>query len=321
LLRSMRTTENAIELSARQSNHTILGLDELAHVDGKMVARAIYFLPGGVSKTRMARDLTLQPVYNWTTVVLLSSERSLAQKVTGDGGQWTGGMAVRFPDIDCSEVEANVPRDTLAKIDGIYHHYCHAGPYFTALREGGYRRDASELRSRILAAADKLAGEAADGARRRAALPFALIGVAGELAQKFCFLPKSAKIDKAVNWGWGRYTTSLEARALNPAGQALANLRRWIAERWDVAIKKVDEPYRTTRDAVGWYDDEAIYIPVTRISEAIESVLSVPAFARLLDKHEMLWARTDDQRAAIRRVPSVGKVDVYALKKGMFRDE
>jgi uncharacterized protein (DUF927 family) len=253
----MRTTENAIELSARQSNHTILGLDELAHMDGKTVGRTIYLLSGGVSKARMSRDLMARPTHNWTTFVLLSSEKSLAQKVVGDGGQWTGGMAVRFPDVDCGEVDANVPRDTLTNIAGIHRHYGHAGPFFTALREAGYRREPDKLRSRILAAAENLAGEGTDGARRRAALPFALIGVAGGLAQKFGFLPESADIAAAVNWGWERYASSLEARALNPTSQALGNLRRWIAEHWDVAIKHIDTPYKTSRDAIGWYDDNA----------------------------------------------------------------
>jgi len=259
-----------------------------------------------------------RPTHNWTTFVLLSSEKSLAQKVVGDGGQWTGGMAVRFPDVDCSEVDANVPRDTLAKLAGIYRHYGHAGPFFTALREAGYRREPDKLRSRILVAADNLAGEGTDGARRRAALPFALIGVAGGLAQKFGFLPESADIAAAVNWGWERYASSLEARALNPASQALGNLRRWIAEHWDVAIKHIDTPYKTSRDAIGWYDDKAIYIPITRVGEAIEGVLSVTAFARLLRKTGLLQDWTDDRRVAIRQVPNIGKVDVYALKKTEF---
>jgi hypothetical protein len=48
-------------------------------------------------------------------------------------------------------------------------------------------------------------------------------------------------------------------------------------------------------------------------------VLSVTAFARLLRKNGLLQDWTDDRRVAIRRVPKVGKVDVYALKKTEFR--
>jgi hypothetical protein len=45
----------------------------------------------------------------------------------------------------------------------------------------------------------------------------------------------------------------------------------------------------------------------------------VTAFARMLRKSGLLRDWTDDQRAAIRRVRKVGKVDVYALKKVEFR--
>ena len=324
LLRSMRTTENSIELAARQANHTILGLDELGHVDGKLVGRAIYFLSGGISKARMSPKLTLQPQYTWRTFVLLSSEQSLAQKVVGDGGHWTGGMAVRFVDVDCTEVDAKVPKDILAKIAGIYRNYGVANFVFgTAFldHELDTEANAAQLRAKVLDAADAIAGEQADGARRRAALPFALIGVCGTLARQFGVLPKTADIDAAVAWGWEKFTRSVEAQALNPEGLAMANLRRWIAQHWGVAIKKTDEPYKSSRDALGWYDRDAIYIPVGRVSEAIDGALSIAAFARLLGRAELLWDRTDDRRAAIRRVPDVGKVDVYALKRAAFRDD
>jgi hypothetical protein len=320
LLRSMNTTQNAIELSARQSNHLILGLDELAHVDGQTVGRTLYFLSGGVGKARMTAQLTPRESHVWRTFVLLLSEQSLAQKMAADGARWTGGMAVRFPDVDCSEVNANVPKDTMEQIGGIYRHFGDAGGRFIGqFIAKGLHRDPDKLRVRVLDAAANLAGAHADGTRRRAALPFALIGIGGGLAREFGILPKDARIDDAVNWGWQRYASSIEARALNPQALALANLRRWIAERWDIAIKHVSSPYRTSREAVGWYDDNAIYIPVARIGEAIDGVLSVPAFARLLDRAGLLWTRTSSQRAAIRQVPTVGKVDVYALNRMEFR--
>jgi hypothetical protein len=254
--------------------------------------------------------------------VLLSSEKSLAQKVNSEGGQWTGGMAVRFPDIDCSEVNANVSKATLDAIAGIYRNYGWGGGTFAGgLEHYELDRDPGTLRSRVLAAAEAIAGEQADGARRRGALPFALILVCGKLAQDFGLLPESADVKAAVEWGWQRFTSSTEALALNPEGLAMFNLRRWIAECWDVAIKKTDLPYKSMRQAVGWYDEHAIYIPVGRISEAIDGAMSIPAFARRLDKSGLLWDRHNNQRIAVRMVPKVGPVDAYALKKKAFRDE
>jgi hypothetical protein len=231
-------------------------------------------------------------------------------------------MAVRFPDVDCSDVDANVPRATLNKIGGIYRNYGVAiGPFAQAFMDGGGFDKPDELRAKIFTAADAIAGADADGARRRAALPFALIGVCGTLAREFGFLPEVTDIKGAVKWGWGRFIRSTEALALDPYKRALANLRRWIAEHWDAALKKTELPYKSSRDAVGWYDDDAIYIPTDRMLEAIGGALSVRPFVRMLNEKKLLLRRTDDQRLAIRNVPKVGKVDVYCLDRAEFRDD
>jgi hypothetical protein len=322
LLQSMRATENALEIAARRSSCLILGLDELAHVDGKTLGRVIYFLAGGISKARMSAQLKLRERYTWRTFALLSSEKSLAQKIIGDGGEWAGGMAVRFPDIDCSEVDANVPRDTLTKIGGIYHNYGVAiGPFAQAFMDGGWFDEPDELRAKIFGAADAIAGPDADGARRRAALPFALIGVCGALAREYGFLPEATDIKGAIKWGWGRFIRSTEALALAPYKRALVNLRRWIAEHWDSALKKIGSGFQNNRDAVGWYDDDAIYIPTDRMLEAVGGVLSVRPFVRKLDENGLLLRRTDDRRLAVRSVPKIGKVDVYCLDRKAFRDD
>ena len=104
LLKSMRATENAVEGLARDSSGTIFALDEMAHADGKVIGRMIYSLAGDVGKARMRRDSSLRRSYTWSTYAVLSGEKSLEQKIRDDGGQWTGGMAVRFPDIDVTGV-------------------------------------------------------------------------------------------------------------------------------------------------------------------------------------------------------------------------
>jgi hypothetical protein len=255
--------------------------------------------------------------------VLLSSEKTLARKVVGEGGEWTGSMAVRFPDVDCSDVDAKVPRETLEKIAGIYHHFGHiGGPYITAFKADGLHHEphTSELRSRILAAAETIAGGDPDGARRRAALPFALILISGVLAQRYRLLPATAKIEEAVKWGWGRYSASVEAQALAPQTQALENLRRWIAEHWESALKKIEAAYHNSRDAVGWYDEEAIYIPTGHIADATGGVLSRNAIVDVLKKRALLL-RCGDDRPPVRHVPGIGRVDAYVLKRRAFRDE
>ena len=85
---------------AQASHGTVLALDEMAHADGKAIGGRSIQLAGNVGKGRMRADATMRRSYSWSTFVILSGETSLEEKVSGDGGIWTGGMAVRFADID-----------------------------------------------------------------------------------------------------------------------------------------------------------------------------------------------------------------------------
>jgi hypothetical protein len=126
----------------------------MAHADGKMIGRVLYSLAGDVGKACMRPDSTLRRSYTWSTFVLLSGEKSLEQKIRDDGGQWTGGMAVRFPDVDVTGVNPGVAKETIDAAQRISAHYGHAGLEFVRkLVESGLHRDPNALRERILVAA------------------------------------------------------------------------------------------------------------------------------------------------------------------------
>lgn len=130
LLKPARFTANSIELLARQSNGLVLALDELALIDGRTLAQVIYGLAAGVGKARMTVGSKLQHQIKWATFVLLSAEQTLELKINNERGKWTGGMAARFVDIDCSDVNRKVPQETIAAIRQIEQHYGEAGPEF-----------------------------------------------------------------------------------------------------------------------------------------------------------------------------------------------
>jgi hypothetical protein len=319
LFRSWRTTGNAFEVHARNSSGTILPLDEMAHVDGATVGRSLYALAGGVGKARMGQNTTLQPSYTWSTFVLLSGEKTLEQKIRGDGGQWTGGMAVRFPDIDVSEVNSRVPAETIDAIDQIAQHYGHAGPAFvTALIAAGLHRQPDSLRGRVLAMARNLAGDEADSPKIRAAIPFAVVSIAGALAQQFEVIPVEADIAGAVRGAWGQFISSSDALALDPEEQAIANIQRFVKQAWDVTIRDTTGCALINREAEGWYDTDAVYLPKETLTKAVRGLLSEAQVARLLDRRDYLAKRGDRNRIATRYVPKVGHIDCYALKRSVF---
>jgi hypothetical protein len=320
LYQSARATDNAIEALAARATGTVLSLDELGHVSGKIAARMIYTIAGGVGKKRMTADATMRDGFTWSTFAILSGECSLAEKIRSDGEEWVAGMAVRIVDIDVTDINRQIDQDVLQRIGAINVHYGHAGPEFVrTLLEAGYHQHAGDLRDEILRAARALAGDGADSPKIRAATPFALLQIVGNLAREFKLIPETTDIAGAVTWGWQRFCQSADAMALEPEAQAFANIRAWVAERWNVTIKPVAfEGGINNREAVAWYDEDTVYLPRERLREAAGGVLKENAIANTLDQQNLLMRRDDRSRRYVRHVPKVGKVAAYALKRSEF---
>jgi hypothetical protein len=321
LAQSARASDNAVEALAQRATGTVLSLDELAHGDGKVTERVIYMIAGGRGKERMKPDALIREGYSWSTFAILSSECSLQEKIRAGGGEWRAGMAVRIVDIDVTGINRNVGSETFRVINKIEHHYGHAGPAFVdAMISQGLHRQAAALRKRVDAGAQEIAGADADGAKLRAAIPFALLLIAGEMAKAFGIIPNcSATVRDAVMWAWGRFQQSSDGLALEPEAQVVVNLRRWTAERWNVTIKSVEEKGGVNnRETIAWYDEIAIYVPKDRIREAAGNVLKESHIGAMLDRRGLLAQRTESDRFCVRWVPKVGKVTCYALRRSEF---
>ncbi|TXM66518.1 DUF927 domain-containing protein [Methylobacterium sp. WL12] len=323
LLQSARATANGVEMMAARSNGSVLAMDELGHVNGKELGKIIYSLASGVGKARMTADAQLRASHTWSTFIILSAEKSLEEKVRGDGGEWYGGMAARIPDIDISGVDRAVDHAVMAKIQAVDRNFGHAGPAFVeAMIEAGIHQQAQTIRAGINTAASKIAGEGADGAMVRAASPFAILLTAGRMARQFGLLPAGMDIDGAIRWAWERFQKSTDAVALDPETQAVTNLRAWVAERWGSDIQATDpeEGTRATnRNALGWYDDRAVYIPAHRIVEAAGGTLKEAEIGRALHAQGLIAKAKDHDCFFVAYVPRVGRVKAYALRRDEFR--
>lgn len=314
LAQSARATDNATEALAGRATGTILSMDELALASSKTVGKLIYMIASGSGKRRMRADAMLRPSYTWSTFAIFSAERSLEETVRADDGEWRAGMAVRFADIDVTEVNRQVDAATLRLIRQIEQHHGHAGPAFVrAMISRDLHRQTEELKSRILAVSRQLAGADADSAIVRSAMPFAVLLTAGELAKALGIIPSHAEVDEAVLWAWERFSHSPDSDVLSPEDHAIEKLRQFIAERWGITIKNVegDSGYR---EAIGWYDKDAVYIPKDRIVEATGSFLKKTDIGLLLKRNNLLIKHETD-RFTYPYVPKVGHVTCYVLKR------
>ena len=190
--------------------------------------------------------------------------------------------------------------------------------FVQGLIEAGRHRDPASLRQLVNAAMEKLAGAKADSATKRAAQPFALLHVAGTLAQALGVLPAQTDVAGTVRWAWRRFGQSAEAAALDPDEQALDNLRLWVLERWDQSIKDAEQAGPGYREALAWYDEAAVYIPKGRLYEAAGGILKGTRVAALLHERDLLTRRPEPDRLYVRWVPNVGRIAAYALSREEF---
>ena len=317
LLSTWRSTDNAFEATAAVSNGTIMAVDELKGADGRLIAKTLFQLTSGTSKSRSNLSQTLQRKLQWTTFVVTSGEQSLKEKVLADKGDWVPGMSVRFTDIDVTDVNSQVEKALIeATMNGIQAHHGVAGPAFCReLVSKGHHNDPDQIRQQVHEAAANLAGPDADGSRQRAAMPLALILVAGELAMTFGILPRY-ELSDAIHWAWQKYVQSPDAASLDPVQDLLDALQAWVASNWDVTLKELNtfERKGNSREADGWYDDDCVYILCTRIVDAAGIGLKRAQIARILDEQGLLLLK-DADRKTCRRVPGMPGVTVYALDR------
>ena len=252
-----------------------------------------------------------------------SGEQSLKEKVLADRGEWVPGMSVRFTDIDVTDVNSRVEKSLIESvINGIQENHGVAGPAFCReLVNKGHHLNTDKIRQQIHEAAAQLAGPDTEGSRQRAAMPLALILVAGELAMSFRILPQY-ELSDAIHWAWRKYLQSPDAASLDPVQDLLDALQAWVARTWDVTLKELSPvmPKNNSREADGWYDDNCVYILSTCIVDAVGIGLKRAQIARILDEQGLLILK-DADRKTCRKVPGMAGVTVYALDRSRIGPE
>lgn len=329
LLQTARATDNAFESMASRSTGTFFAVDELGNIPGKGVGALIYMLAGGVGKKRQKADTTLRESYTWSTFVMFSSELALEEKVRSEGGRWMTGMPVRIPDVDVSGVDWKVPRTTRDQIEAIDHNFGHAGLLFVrALIEHGKHRQPEKLLATIKELADEIAEGQTDGATLRAALPFAIVQMAGDLAREFGLIPDETDVAAIVDWAWEKFQGSADAEALDPVEQAFTSIRAWTSRRWGSSIQDLFPPAdprtgaapKPTQKADGWFGPDVVYLPKELLCEAAGGTLTERAIAKALNERGFLaeHKRHSSHNLYASYVPILGKRKAYALVRAEF---
>lgn len=259
------STANAVEVIAATASESFGAFDDLAAMQRPQdLSAVLYGVSGGSGKSRMAgisAAAGLGEAAEFRTFMLLSSEHTLKDTITGAGVEYRAGLSRRYPDVNVT-AGARVSGEVLGRIEGVQRNYGHAGPAFVRwLIAEGWHTKGHELRKRIGEAADALAGDDAIPAQREAAKVFALVQVAGELAVDAGILSSKAKIEVAVLTAWQTFGASDEGRATEGEASLLNGFRSWLAGAQGVYLTDASDPdARLYRERLGWVTETQIVL-------------------------------------------------------------
>jgi uncharacterized protein (DUF927 family) len=220
-LQRWRATDNGLEALAAQHSDCLLVLDEISQVDPKAAGEVAYMLANGSGKARANRTGTMRDTASWRLLFLSSGEAGLAEHMAQANRKPKAGQEIRLLDIPADAGRGLGLFDTL-------NDYASGAVFSKALTEAAgkyYGTPAPVFIEKLVQHLDKLPEmvkkaqrefmaehlpENAGGQAHRAALRFALVGAAGEIATVW----------KLTGWAMGE--------AMAAAGICF---KAWLAQR------------------------------------------------------------------------------------------
>jgi putative DNA primase/helicase len=347
-VRLWRSTDNALEATLASSNDTLLPLDELGQADPRAVGPMVYMVAGSTGKTRMSRDATVKPSYQWRALVLSSGEKPIAVLLAlGQGKHAHAGQLVRAIDIkvdrkqgafdafsqsadilDASAFAESLKRAALTC-------YGTAGPAFVQLLIDA-KIDSDNVRLRVdTFTKETLKDVKGDrGQVVRAAQRFGIIAAAGELAIELGLLP----------WPEGQPTEDANilfkawlderggAGAVEP-GQMIAQVRLFWDEHGDSRFDDLDplnpnpvtgqeHERRPVNNRAGYRkgegDEQRWYVPPEVWKSEICVGLDPRAVAKVLIDLGMMEPGEGGKQSKVVRLPKLPPKRFYVIKPSIF---
>ena len=192
-LQRWRATDNGLESLAAQHSDCLLVLDELSQVDPKAAGEVAYMLANGSGKVRSIRTGAMRDTASWRLLFLSSGEAGLTEHMALAGRKPKAGQEIRLLDIPADAGRGYGVFDTLhehiggaafskALTEAVAKNYGVASIAFLAKLVDNLDKISSHVKKLQKEFADKHLADDAGGQANRAALRFALIAAAGEIA-------------------------------------------------------------------------------------------------------------------------------------------
>ncbi|CAN7652564.1 DUF927 domain-containing protein [Pseudomonas sp. LjRoot277] len=355
LVRSWRSTDNALESIAAAHSDGLLVLDEIGMCDPRIIGETVYMLGNGTGKARANdRGQAGRQVQEWRLLFLSTGEKTLAQHMAEANKELKAGMEVRmlavpadaskglgmFDALNGFEDAASLADALKARVAKYYGTPLTA--FLTALCEPGKRHGWSAiLRHTLEGFIAQSLPASASGQAQRAAARFGLAAAAGELATAMGIT------------GWPDGTATTAARVclnawMNERGGAgnfegdaiLARLRQVIERfgesrftRWESAAAKIDEHGPRTVDRLGFrktlehglgdslHTTNTYYVLPESWRSEIFRGMNINAVNKELLQRGALEPGSDGKAYSLVRLPGLGPQRCYIVKTIPGTDE
>lgn len=360
MVRSWRSTDNALESTAAAHSDGLLVLDEIGMCEPRIIGETVYMLGNGAGKARANdRGAGGRPVHEWRLLFLSTGEKTLEQHMAEASKDLKAGMDIRMLAMPADAgaglgmfeslnglTDAAMLSDTLKASVGKYY----GTPIIKFLEEitKQQRPEFPMLLKRLVdEATRKLLPASAGGQAQRAAGRFALAGVAGELATGYGITGwPDGFATKAANVCFDAWLAARGGAGNMEANKIVEALRRVYElhgesrfTRWDAVEAKTDDHAPRTINRLGFrrtiergYGPETTthvtlyFLPATWRDEVFRGH-NINSVNKELLRRGILIAGSDGRSAQSVTLPSMGKrarayvVDVDALTSDSLESE
>ncbi|MFZ4964796.1 DUF927 domain-containing protein [Pseudomonas sp. Mn2068] len=347
LVRSWRSTDNALESIAAAHSDGLLILDEIGMCDPRIIGETVYMLGNGTGKARANdRGQASRSVQEWRLLFLSTGEKTLAQHMAEANKELKAGMEVRMLAVPANASKGLGMFDTLCGFEDaaalsdalkLRVSKFYGAPLIAFLEAlcspGKLGGLVSILRGTVEQFITQNLPASASGQAQRAALRFALVGAAGELATGL----------GVTGWPDGVALTAARVclhawlaergGAGNMEGEAIMARLRQVIERfgesrftrWESIAAKIDEHGPRTIDRLGFRKTmehgmgDTMHTTITYyvLPEAWRSEvfrgMNITAVNRELIERGVLQSGKDGKASCTVRLPGMGMQRCYVV--------
>lgn len=331
------SSKNGLEGVASMYNDIPLILDESKEADDEDVADACYILAHGVGKSTMTKTRELRKAKKWQTLLLSTGEQSIDETIRRSKRDEMVGQRVRMVDIQCTGdgITATLEEDRLRQFGSkVRQNYGHAGVLFVQRLMNQRPEDLvekfnelSQIRSVGLKA----------NTEKRVAKRFALVQLAGNLAQEWGILPSWFHPAHTIHLLHSQFNQDLSATNLSETEIAAKLLLDYVDARIGRDIIEVQEKIKPGSSIeyheqqspkltrVGWLvvkekGEPSLWLPLPGLKKILNGRPHLP-FVRAMKNEKVLLPPKKDGKNLTKRRPYFRPADAGQYDGDLREDD